>query len=118
MKDGGEPIVHTEPESPGAIIKSARQKADITMEKLAERVGITERYLCRIENEGQKPSYDVLIKLVRELAIDPRLIAYPELDETENEAGEILRMLCTCDKRSLKVVKATIRALIDTAPET
>ena len=110
--------MHNEPESPGAIIKSARQKADITMEKMAERVGITERYLYRIENEGQKPSYDVLIKLVRELAIDPRLIAYPELDETENEAGEILRMLCTCDKRSLKVVKATIRALIDTAPET
>ena len=112
-----EPIVHKEPESPGAITKSARQKADITMAKLAERVGITERYLYRIENEGPKPSYDVLIKLVRELAIDPRLIAYPELDETENEAGEILRLLCTCDKRSLKVVKATIRALIDTAPE-
>ncbi|MGN0587378.1 MAG: helix-turn-helix domain-containing protein [Oscillospiraceae bacterium] len=26
------------------------------MEELAERVGITERYLYRIENEGKKPS--------------------------------------------------------------
>lgn len=44
--------MHKEPESPGAIIKAARQKADITMEKLAERINITERYLYRIENEG------------------------------------------------------------------
>lgn len=109
--------MHTEPEAPGAVIKAARQKADITMEKLAERVGITERYLYRIENEGQKPSYDVFIKLIRELAIDPRLIVYPEMVETEDEVGEILRMLCICDKRSLEVVKATIRALIDTAPD-
>ena len=87
------------------------------MEKLAERVGITERYLYRIENEGQKPSYDVFIKLIRELAIDPRVITQPEYQDTDNEVGEILRMLCTCDKRSLEVVKATIRALIDTAPE-
>jgi transcriptional regulator with XRE-family HTH domain len=114
---GGEPTVHKEPEAPGAIIKAARQKADITMEKLAEKVGITERYLYRIENEGQKPSYDVFIKLIRELAIDPRLIVYPELDGTEDEIGEVLRMLCTCDKRSLEVAKATIRALHDTAPK-
>jgi transcriptional regulator with XRE-family HTH domain len=109
--------VHKEPEAPGAIIKAARQKADITMEKLAERVGITERYLYRIENEGQKPSYDVFIKLIRELAIDPRLISQPEYQVMDDEVGEILRMLCTCDKRSLEVVRATIRALIDTAPK-
>ena len=35
----------------------------------------------------------------------------------DGEVGEILRMLCTCDKRSREVVKATIRALIDTAPK-
>ena len=109
--------MHTVPEAPGAVIKEARQKTDITMEKLAERVGITERYLYRIENEGQKPSYDVFIKLIRELAIDPRLITQPEYQEMDDEVGDILRMLCTCDKRSLEVVKATIHALIDSAPE-
>ena len=114
---GGEPTVHTKPESLGTIIKTARQNADITMEKLAERVGVTERYLYRIENEGQRPSYDVFIKLLRELAIDPRLIVYPELRDTEDEVGELLRMLCVCDKRSIEVAKATIRTLIDTAPK-
>lgn len=109
--------MHIKPESLGAIIKTARQNADITMEKLAERVGVTERYLYRIENEGQRPSYDVFIKLLRELSIDPRLIVYPELRDTEEEVGELLRMLCVCDKRSIEVAKATIRTLIDTAPK-
>lgn len=109
--------MHTVPEAPGAVIKTARQKTDITMEKLAERVGITERYLYRIENEGQEPSYDVFIKLIRELAIDPRIITQPEYQDMDGEVGEILRMLCTCDKRSREVVKATIRAMIDTAPK-
>ena len=117
MIAGGEPTVHNIPESLGTIIKSARQNADVTMEKLAERVGVTERYLYRIENEGQKPSYDVFIKLLRELSIDPRLIVYPELRHTEDEVGELLRMLCACDKRSVEVAKATIRVLIDTAPK-
>lgn len=114
---GGEPTVHNEPDVLGAVIKSARLNADTTMEKLAERVGVTERYLYRIENEGQKPSYDVFIKLLRELSIDPRLIVYPELKYTEDEVGELLRMLCACDKRSVEVAKATIRTLIDTAPK-
>ena len=109
--------MHNKPEFLGTIIKTARQNADITMEKLAERVGVTERYLYRIENEGQKPSYDVFIKLLRELSIDPRLIVYPELRDTEDEVGEFLRMLCACDKRSIEVAKATIRALIDTTPK-
>lgn len=107
--------MHKEPEAPGAVIKAARQKTDITMEKLSEQVGITERYLYRIENEGQKPSYNVFIKLIRVLAIDPRIIIQPEYQDMDGEVGEILRMLCTCDKRSLEVVKATIRALIDTS---
>ena len=107
--------MHTEPEAPGAVIKSARQEADITMDKLSERVGITERYLYRIENEGQKPSYDILYKLIRETAMDPRIIFYPELAEMDDEVGELIRMLCSCDRRSLEVIKVTIRALVDTA---
>ena len=105
------------PERLGDIIKNARQRSNLTIEELSFRIGITERYIYRIENEGQKPSYDVFIKLIRELAIDPRIITQPEYQDMDGEVGEILRMLCTCDKRSREVVKATIRALIDTAPK-
>ncbi len=113
-------MVHNYPENIlGDIIKAARQKSKITMEELASRLDITERYLYRIENEGKKPSFDVLYKLIRELAISPDSIFYPEKSSTEDaaEIETLLRLLCNCDKRSLAVVKATAKALIETATD-
>ena len=101
----------------GNIVKAARERSDITIENLAYKVGITERYLYRIENEEKKPSFDVLYKLIRELSISPDLIFYPEKPSKDSEVENLLRMLSDCDERSLEVVKATVKALIDTAPE-
>lgn len=46
-------MVQKQPETPSEIIKAARDKSDLTVEELTDRVGITERYLYRIENEGK-----------------------------------------------------------------
>lgn len=109
--------MHSKTEMLGSIIKAARQRSEVTMEALAEQVGITERYLYRIENEGKYPSYEVLYKIVRELAINPDLIFYPEKPSKDSEVENLLRMLSACDERSLEVVKATVKALIDTTLE-
>ena len=61
--------------------------------------------------------YDVLYKLIRELSISPDLIFYPEKPSKESEVENLIRMLYTCDERSLEVVKATAKALIGTASE-
>ena len=106
-----------QPEILSDIIKAARQRADITVEKLAESIGVTERYLYRIENENKKPSFNVLFKLIRKLNILPDSIFYPEKPSKDSEVENLLRMLSVCDERSLEVVKATAKALIDTAPE-
>ena len=108
-------MVHTCTETLGNVIKRARQKSDMTMVELADRVGITTRYLYRIENEGKKPSYDVLYKLIRELSISPDLIFYPERSDKDSEIENLIRRLYSCDERSLEVIKATAIALIDTA---
>lgn len=103
------------PERLGDIIKNARQRSNLTIEELSFRIGITERYIYRIENEGQKPSYDILYKLIRELSIVPDLIFYPERSSKDSEVENLIRLLYNCDERSLEVVKATAKALIDTA---
>ena len=71
-------MIHNIPDTLGMTVKSARKNADMTIEELAERIDVTERYLYRIENEGKKPSFEVLYKLVRELSIPSDLIFYPE----------------------------------------
>lgn len=112
---GGEPMIHNIPDTLGATVKSARKNADMTIEELAERIDVTERYLYRIENEGKKPSFEVLYKLVRELSIQLDLIFYPEKPSKDSEIENLLRMLYNCDEQSLEVVKATVKALIDVA---
>ena len=101
----------------GDIIKSAREKSDLTVEALAEKVGVTERHLYRIENKEKKPSYELLYKLIRELSITPDSIFYPERLSRDSEVENLIRLLYNCDERSLEVIKATAKALIDTAPK-
>lgn len=109
--------MHKQPDNLGNVIKAAREKAGITIEYLATNVGITERYLYRIENEGKKPSFDVLYKLTRKLSISADMIFYPEKPSKDSEIENLLRMLSECDERSLEVVKATVKALIETMPK-
>jgi len=62
---------------------------ELTQAQLAVRLGITVRYLKAIENSGRKPSYDLLVRIVRELDIPTDMIFYPE-HENEKPAVKIL----------------------------
>ena len=106
--------MHIQDELLGNVIKEAREKAKLTIEVLAEKVGVSVRYIYRIENEGNKPSFDVLYKLIRELSIPPELIFYPEKPSKDSEIENLLRILSDCDERALAVVKATAKAFIET----
>lgn len=117
MVTGGELTVQNEAEVFGAVLKSARQEAGLTVEALAERVGVTDRYIYRLENNGSTPGYALLYKLIRELAISPDLIFYPEKSAQDSEVDTLIRKLATCDKRAIAVAKTTIQSLIDTAPK-
>ena len=104
-------MVQKQPETPSEIIKAARDKSDLTVEELTDRVGITERYLYRIE--GKIPTFEVLKKIVRELAIDGNLIFYPEKQVKDSEVEDLVRMLYGCDDRSLKIIRATVKAALE-----
>ncbi len=105
--------MHNNTDLLGSIIKEAREANGRTVESVAVSLGISERYLYRIENEGKKPSYDVLYKLIRELTISPEKIFYPEKPSKDSEIENLLRLLSDCDQRELNVVKATAKALIN-----
>jgi transcriptional regulator with XRE-family HTH domain len=62
----------------GGVVKSARQEKQLTQCRLSEQLGITPRYLKAIENSGRKPSYDLLVRIIRELDIPADTVFYPE----------------------------------------
>lgn len=96
------------PEILGDVIKVARQRSGITMEELAYKVGVTERYLYRIENENKKPSFDVLFQLIRELSIFPDEIFYPEMNNVNLDLEQLIRMLYTLDPETLSIIKSIV----------
>lgn len=96
------------PEILGDVIKAARQRSGITMKELAYKVGVTERYLYRIENENKKPSFDVLFQLIRELSIFPDEIFYPEMNNVNLDLEQLIRMLYTLDPETLSIIKSIV----------
>lgn len=109
--------MHNNTDILSSVIKSARENAGMTIEALAAKIEISERYLYRIENEQKKPSFDILLKLIRALAINSDLIFYPDKPCKDTEAEDLIRMLYNCDERSMTIIKATVKAALDSQPK-
>ncbi len=86
----------------GAMLKSARNEANLKQDVLSERVGITTRYLMAIENEGKCPALDVWFRLIRSLHISADDIVYLEkaADKAQNE--QLLYMILSLNSRDKK----------------
>ena len=110
-------MVRTNENSLGAIVKAARLKKGLTQDVLAEKVGIGLRHIMGIENEGSYPSYEVLYKLIRELHIPADLIFYSEMATSDSQVADITAMLYDCDERSLKIIRATVQASLNSQPK-
>lgn len=109
--------MHNETDILSSVIKSARENADITIEALAAKIDISERYIYRIENEQKRPSFNVLYKLIRALAINSDLIFYPDKPCKDTEIEDLIRMLYNCDERSMEIIKATVKAALESQPK-
>lgn len=97
----------------GATIKQARLSANLTQDELAEQIGITGRYIMALENEHKHPSFEVLCKIILTLNIPADNIFYPESQNTENEKEQLIRLLSRCDERDLKIITATVKAMLE-----
>lgn len=97
----------------GPMLKDARLKVKLTQDEVAERVGITTRYLMAIENEGKCPALDVWFRLIHALQISADGIVYPR-DAAEKETDEqLLCMIRLLNSRDKKIIQASIQAMLD-----
>lgn len=83
---------HNDIDKLGAVIKTARKSRGFTREQLAESIHITPRYLMSIENENQKPSYDVLYRLIA-LGISADNIFFPESKSPNDQEKQLIRLI-------------------------
>lgn len=98
----------------GHILKEIRQNNDYTREQIAERAGISTRYLSAIENEQREPSYDVLYRLFHSLGISADTIFYPDENIADNsDAEQIKRLYSECSERDKRIIKKLLDTMLD-----
>lgn len=96
----------------GQIIKESRETAKLTREDLSEITGISVRYIAAIENEGKKPRFEVLCRLITSLGIDANTIFYPSKNTVTDEKQQLFRMIECCDEHEYKIISAVVYAVL------
>lgn len=107
-------MVHNPPQL-GNIISASRKEHHLTQEKLAERIGISDRSLMDLENSKRYPKFETLYALVTEMSIPPRQIF--GMEESDPEAERFIEQLMSCDPSDRKIVIDTARMLMQRLKE-
>lgn len=99
--------------SAGNIIKEARESYNYTTEECAEKLGISTRYLQKIENDGNLPSYGTLRNIVQLFSIDANYLFYDDYDKEDFLRSNVIQKIRLCNDYELNVISATLNALLD-----
>jgi len=68
----------------GKRIRKLRKARKLTIERLAERTGVNDKYLGSVERGEQNPSFKVLTKVAKALAVElPDLFRFEHTEENE-----------------------------------
>lgn len=97
--------------TPGSA--TIRIEAKRTQEEVAERVGITDRFLMALENEEKRPSIDNLLRLVDALNIPGDAILHPQLQHIDSEDQQLLRQFMRLSDRDKAVIRAAIQEMLN-----
>lgn len=93
----------------GEKIKQQRKRLKMTQFELAEKVGIHEKQLSRIEAGLHYPSLENFIKILRALNIN--LCDFEEQKEINPIKDDINQLLDKCDNSELKIYRDVIKSI-------
>lgn len=101
----------------GSSHRRAREKREYTREQIAERAGISPRFVSAIENDRRKPSLDVLIRLVHAIGTSFDEVLMPQTISEKYTADRIKRLITQCSQRDQELVLALIDQMLDSKEE-
>jgi transcriptional regulator with XRE-family HTH domain len=62
-------------------LRAARERAKLTQEQLAEKSGVNQRAISKLELIVTNPSFDTAVRLGEALAMDPRQLKFGPREE-------------------------------------
>lgn len=97
----------------GSAIKERRKEMRLTQAKLAEALGIEARYLQKIENGKSMPSMNLFYRIIHIMNLSADEILFRVGGDATAARAALDRRLSECDDHTLRVLLATVNALLD-----
>ena len=98
----------------GQAIKKAREAQGMTREELSSIVDRSVRHLSAIENDGQYPSFELLVRCMTMFDISLDQYVFPSRSGTvSTQRRAVDALLDKLDDRELAVIEATAKSLRD-----
>ena len=98
----------------GFRLKKARTEQKLTYEELAEKSGVSSRYIKEIENHGNVPSLEKLGQLIRALHISADPFFYPTAPADNLDYRRLLVYLSQCTEEQITTILAIVEAYLRT----
>jgi len=95
----------------GSKIRALRKDRGLTQSELAQRIGVQQSDLCRMENGEYKVSLETLFKILGVFSMDIGEFFYDQFPthRTPENEGEIIQLLRRLDERTREEVLDFIR---------
>ena len=102
----------------GKVLREFRIKKGLTQEQLSEKLGISLKYISRIENGNNGIKTQTLIKYINILGFTPNTI-YKDFIENKDVKYdiELAETICSLPKGKKEFIKNILPALVDFEPD-
>lgn len=97
----------------GDLIKKSRENQKMTVEELAHQIGISVRYLQKIENEGNIPSYVKIKQIVNILSMDANQLFYENYMLDNDDLNRLLFKERLLSKSELNIIEVLVDAFLN-----
>lgn len=102
----------------GKRLRQQRQQRGLTMEQLAEMVGLSKNYISLIERGQKMPSTTTLVKIVNTLHISADVLLCDEVVSVNSAVDEELdRRMKALEPHQRKAVLAILDSVLDAIPD-
>ncbi len=98
-------------ETIGKKIRQIRKEKGFSQEELSEKIDISPRHMCTIENGNSFPSIETFIKIAEILDININNFFNLNVESNDNLRAEIYSLIQTSTVQELKLIQNIITAI-------
>lgn len=96
----------------GESIYRNRKRQRMTQAELAEKAGVTEQTIRKIEHGEGNPQLEVLYALISTLKIDPEEIFYPKPADTDQAKKQLVFLIADCTDDQIREILPVIEDVL------